>query len=161
MKPLTKASLAGLGSLVMLASLTSGEAVAQYQSRTGTPPPRSTPVSPYIGLAGRTGGAAAFDYYRRIQPELQWRGAVNNLQQQLQVTQSAVTGLEQSSAAALPGTGHATYFMNLGGYFQSSGAGASPATAARPQTAAGQAPQRAGAGRSGTINAASGGRSGR
>ncbi len=140
-------------SLAALAVVGASEVQAQgYRQAPGTPPPRTTPVSPYIRIAGQTGNTAAFSLYRDIRPELEWRNSVQNLQQQLNVTQSAVAAGEQSGK--LPGTGHATQFMNLGGYFQGGGAAAQGA-----RQAAGTAPPRSSrSSSSGTRSAATGGR---
>jgi hypothetical protein len=117
MKLLLKASL---GSLIALVVLAGTNLWAQGQTPAGTPPPRRSPVSPYIDLAGQRGGNAAFQYYRRIQPELQMRSSIQNVQQQLNVTQSEVAEIG-SAVGPRRGTGHSTQFMNLSGYFMSSG----------------------------------------
>jgi hypothetical protein len=94
-----------LGSLYLLAP---GAASAQL--------PRSRPaVSPYLNLLQGTQGAG-LNYYNLVRPEIEYRSAIDRLQQQGQTTQQALTDLQ---SGALPATGHFAGFMTQGNYFQS------------------------------------------
>lgn len=106
----------------------------------GAPPYRRPAVSPYLDLAGTRGNAAAFMLYQRVQPRLQFQNSIQNLQQQINVTQSEVA--QAQTATTLPGTGHATMFMNLGGYFQSSGGALKGGSQRSAITPSGVPPQR-------------------
>ncbi len=79
--------------------------------------PSAPAYSPYLNLL-RNNNPLYSNYYGIVQPELQWRGAVQNLQQQ-------VTTNDQAIGSALdpnrfPMTGHSTRFLSTGGYFLNS-----------------------------------------
>jgi hypothetical protein len=76
----------------------------------------STPYSPYLNLLRP--GSLTGNYWGLVQPELQWRGAVQALDQQTAANGQAISGLQAQGA---PVTGHATRFLSTGGYFMSSG----------------------------------------
>jgi hypothetical protein len=117
--------------------LAPGQAYAQYRPN----PPR---VSPYLNLL-RGGATPGFNYVSLVQPDIQNRNSVQQLQTQALGAQQEIAGLE---AAAVPPTGHAFGFQNHLAYFNnlgSSGAGnfgvaAAPTTAARPAAPSGAPP---------------------
>jgi hypothetical protein len=76
--------------------------------------------SPYLNLA--RGGSATFNYYGLVRPEMQFRQAVQNLAGDIAQNQQAIGNLNAGiNGSDLPFTGHATQFMNLGGYFMNNG----------------------------------------
>src|SRR5262249_30380802 len=86
-------------------------------------------VSPYINLV-RRGSSPGINYYGLVRPEIEFRNAVQSLQQQ--VTSQAAA---EQALASLPETGHATAFMNYAHYYTSGltpGAGSAPAGGGRP-----------------------------
>jgi hypothetical protein len=82
---------------------------------------RPPAFSPYLNLF--RGGSPAINYYGLIRPELQFRQAIQSLNNDLTSNQNAINNLE-SGLGVVTTTGHPTQFMNLGGYFMNSGMGA-------------------------------------
>lgn len=76
--------------------------------------------SPYLNLT--RGGSPALNYYGLVRPEMQFRKSIQNLAGEIEANQQAVGSLNSSMTGSdLPFTGHATQFMNLGGYFMNNG----------------------------------------
>jgi hypothetical protein len=100
-----------LGVVVMAAAGT--QARAQFPSGDRTANPNvGPPVSPYLNLL-RRGSSGAVNYYGLVRPDLEFRGAVRGLQQQMEADR-----LDQAAAAAGPPvTGHAATFLDTRGYF--------------------------------------------
>jgi hypothetical protein len=88
------------------------------------PPARqSTPsFSPYLNLL--RGGNPAINYYGLVRPELEFRGAIRQLQQQVETIPGQ--GLP-AAAGQLPPTGHPVQFMNLSHYYPSASRPGTPA----------------------------------
>ncbi len=115
--------------------LASGLAVAVFgvarpasaQPPVGLPGPAvapTPPYSPYLNLLQR-GTNPAISYYGIVRPQMEFRNAIQGLQYQAAITrQSLATQQQYDPQTGLPLTGHASYFMNLGGYFMRTGAGA-------------------------------------
>lgn len=102
------------------------------EAQLGPPPLTRSPrpvTSPYLNLlATDDPDAQAFQYYRRVRPEMEFRQAaerqgtaIRGLQRELDDVRRGE--LMQSPTSALGATGHPTQFMNLGGYFRSPAAG--------------------------------------
>ena len=88
----------------------------------GIAQPTRPAVSPYLNLL-RPGNSPGVNYYGLVRPQMEFRNSIQNLQQQ---TASNRAGLAVIEDASLPATGHATSFLNTGGYFTSrSGLGSS------------------------------------
>jgi hypothetical protein len=88
------------------------------QNRFGRYRPRPT-TSPYLSLL-QNGfrGSAAFQYYRRILPEQEFRRNEWRQSQSLDELRRRVDRQENELIQRRMGTtGHATSFLNLGGYF--------------------------------------------
>jgi hypothetical protein len=89
--------------------------------RPGVALPNQPTVSPYINLLRNNPGFAgpvlnAVNYYGIVRPEFAYQGAIAGLQQQVDLNQQYLaTG--QGAAAGPLTTGHATFFLNNGGYF--------------------------------------------
>lgn len=101
-----------------------GTASAQVGSPIGPPtltPSRRPTTSPYLNLAPDANvNNPAFQYFRRVRPENEFRranalqsGELRSLQQQVEAQRQ----LLQSPESALGPTGHRTSFMSYGGYF--------------------------------------------
>jgi hypothetical protein len=91
-----------------------GKADAQYRPN----PPR---VSPYLNLL-RGGATPGLNYVNLVQPDIQTRNSIQQLQTQTVGNQQEIAGLE---AGVLPVTGHAFGFQNHLAYFNNlSSAGA-------------------------------------
>jgi hypothetical protein len=108
--------------LAVLTALVVGENRASAQPRPGigAPPVTQTPYSPYLNLL--RGGSITQNYWGLVQPELQWRGYVQGLDQQVAANSQAIGSL-QAQMLGPPASGHATRFLNTGGYFLRSGGG--------------------------------------
>lgn len=84
-------------------------------------------LSPYIDLLsnqrGRTGGRSfGFEYFRRVQPELQLRRESAALEDSVrrlntELNQQRQQLQQRGTGSQLSGTGHSTYFMNYSGYY--------------------------------------------
>ena len=112
--------------LLVLCVLGLAASVASAQPRVG---PTSRPaVSPYLNLL-RPGNSAGLNYYNLVKPQVEFRNHIQNLQQQVTTNQTAITDLAN---AAIPTTGHATSFLNTGGYFAGGGSRPGGAGGARP-----------------------------
>jgi len=89
------------------------------------PPPggayysRPPAFSPYLNLL-RGGGSPALNYYGLVRPEMQFRQSIQNLSGDVAMNQQMVDSLG-AQMIGQSATGHATQFMNLGGYFMNSG----------------------------------------
>jgi hypothetical protein len=106
-----------LAALSFLAALVSDRASAQYQPR---PPSLRPAVSPWLNLT-REGQPPGLNYYNLVRPEVEFRTAIQQLQQQTTAEQQTISALEASSA--LPATGHAVGFQTQGRYFLNLGKG--------------------------------------
>jgi hypothetical protein len=96
-------------------------------------PPNRPAVSPYLNLL-RPGNSPGVNYYGLVRPQMEFRNNIQNLQQQVAENQSSIMGLNN---AVLPTTGHATSFLNTGGYFPGGvGAGGARAGAGGQRPAA-------------------------
>jgi hypothetical protein len=104
------------------------------EAQLGPPPLTRSPrpvTSPYLNLlATDDPDVQAFQYYRRVRPEVELRqsaerqgSAIRGLRQEVEADRRAL--LMQSPTSLLGTTGHPTQFLNYGGYFRS--------PAARPQ----------------------------
>jgi hypothetical protein len=81
----------------------------------------------------RPGGTPALNYYGLVRPELQFRQSIQGLQGAVSANQQMIGDL-QPGGTGLPVTGHATQFLNYGGYFLNSGAATAATYTGRPQT---------------------------
>jgi hypothetical protein len=75
-------------------------------------------VSPYLDLARR--GDPGLNYYRRVRPELEVRGAINQQGlaiNQLQRQAAAATAAGAAGAAGTAQTGHHSSFMNYSHFY--------------------------------------------
>jgi hypothetical protein len=99
--------------------------------------------SPYINLL-RT-GSFMNNYFGLVQPELEFRNAVFNLQGQVSANRQGLTDL---STGLVPTTGHPIYFLNTSRYFLVTGG--RQATGGRQQGAGGPTPRSAVGGLGGT-----------
>ena len=77
--------------------------------------PAVQPVSPFLNLAN--GGNPAVNYYTIVQPQIDFRNQLQQLQGQVAITQDAMVG-----GPGLPPvtTGHAVQFLNSSPYFMRS-----------------------------------------
>jgi hypothetical protein len=96
-----------------------GWASAQYAPGTPYAQPQ---VSPYLNLL-RGGGTPGFNYSTLTRPQLDFRGGIINLQQQTQLNQQLITGLQGTTAGnqAAVTTGQPFGYMTHLGYFQNQG----------------------------------------
>jgi hypothetical protein len=135
-----------LGSAMLVAVILAGGFCAQrasaqgvYGGRPGTPyaPP---PYSPYLNLL-RPGIPVYQNYYGLVRPELEFRGGIQGLQQQVNTVGSLAAA--DAAALGLPTTGHPIQFMNYSHYygggvarsgFSRSGSSSSAPTAAQGQS---------------------------
>jgi hypothetical protein len=90
---------------------------AWAQPRPGIGNVTNPAYSPYLNLL--RGGSLTQNYWGLVQPELQWRSGLQNLQQQVTTNGQAIGALQ--SAAGMPATGHAVQFLNTGSYFPGGG----------------------------------------
>lgn len=103
--------------LITLACLlgTGESARAQYAGN-----PYSRPrVSPYINLL-RGGSGPAINYYGIVRPEIEARAGIFEAQQQAQLNQQAISGMQSSGRETLI-TGRVAGFQNHMSYFQNYG----------------------------------------
>lgn len=91
-----------------------GYTSAQAQPPAHQPSYRPPTVSPYLNLL-RRGAGPGFNYFTLVRPELDLRGAIRQLQLGLGDLRRQQQLLEQEDF--MPVTGHPTYFMNTGWYF--------------------------------------------
>jgi hypothetical protein len=100
-----------------------GRALAQPRPGIGQTPITQPPYSPYLNLL--RGGSLTQNYWGLVQPELQWRGSVQGLEQQVSANTQAISSLQVAQGP--PATGHTTRFLSTGGYFlRSTGVGVRP-----------------------------------
>jgi hypothetical protein len=126
-RPLVLAAAA----LTALAWLAAGRAAAQYPiGRPVGPGVAPPPVySPYLNLLRRNNSTLQ-NYYGLVRPELEFRGALWGLEQQVATVGQAVT-TPVDPTTGLPLTGHPTQFLNTSHYFLNRGGlGAPPAPVA-------------------------------
>ena len=83
--------------------------------------PSRPAFSPYLNLL-RAGSPAAINYYGIVQPQIQARNAIQNLQSSVQNNQQAIGNL-QNGMDELPSTGHQSMFLNHQSYFMTNGGG--------------------------------------
>ena len=87
-------------------------------------PSRRPAVSPYLNLLGGNGRSTAFNYFRSVRPENEFRSSYQSLDQSVGGLQRQVNEqqrLIQDQASGLTPTGHQTSFLNLGSYFPQTG----------------------------------------
>lgn len=116
------AAITPLTLALVLGMLSAGEAQNQNRSRRFTRPyllPNERPVtSPYLQLF-QPGRDPAFQYFREVRPEMEFRRSNAQLRRSIDELNQQI---RRQQTAAQPGmglgpTGHAATFMNLGGYF--------------------------------------------
>jgi len=87
-------------------------------------PARRPTVSPYLNLLRGNGRSTAFNYFRGVRPENEFRDADQGLNQSVQRLQGQIIEqqrLLQDQASGLTPSGHQTSFLNLGTYFPQTG----------------------------------------
>jgi hypothetical protein len=87
----------------------------QYSKPAGTPSSRPA-VSPYLDLT--RGGDTAFNYHRRVRPEMEWRAATAQDRLSLARLGQQQDEANRRRASGLKGTGHAAQFMSYSHYYQ-------------------------------------------
>jgi hypothetical protein len=131
-----------LGTLPVLACLLASPALPQSAAQGVTMPG----YSPYLNLL-RAGAPPGFNYYGLVRPEVQWRTAVGQLQQQTAFNRQEIADVE--ATAAIPPTGVVAGFQTQTVYFNNVGTQGGPAgfgaVAARPGVAGGPGGQLGGA----------------
>jgi hypothetical protein len=121
-----------LSLIVPAGILTLTESASAQPAGVGGGPAINRPTtSPYLNLLNRRnrgGGSAALNYYRFVRPEQDLRRYSSQVGQQVTGLQQSLTsqGLLPDGSRPLSGTGHSTSFLNLGGYFPGTQAGARP-----------------------------------
>jgi hypothetical protein len=128
----TRLLSAVLVALTWLTIVGPGPAQAQYPYNRLPVNPYQRPVfSPYLNLL--RGGNPALNYYGIVRPELRAYDALQQLNQQLTITQQQVNDIGGQNT--IPMSGHPVFFNNLSHYFSSAYPGAPTAGAAmtRPQ----------------------------
>jgi hypothetical protein len=97
---------------------------AQYvpPNRTGYRPYSRTLLSPYLNML--RGGDPAANYYLGVIPEMdrrvnyaRVRNSILELEQQVDQLEEGGVPVTPAITGTLPGTGHATTFLNTGNYF--------------------------------------------
>jgi hypothetical protein len=101
--------------LIVMATVLSPSVADAQPPLPGTARPT---FSPFLNLA-RQGGTPALNYYGLVRPEMQFNQSLQNLQGAIGTNQQAIGDLQ---AGGVPATGHATQFLNYGGYFLNNGA---------------------------------------
>jgi hypothetical protein len=136
---------AGLLPVGLLALLTAARPTAAQQYPTYYPRPLVNPyqrptLSPYLNLL--RGGNVAANYYLGVIPDIQQRAlnaqygsAILDLERRTERVEPAAP---DELLPALPSTGHPTYFMNYGGYYNLGGPRVSPAPVGRPPAPSGR-----------------------
>jgi hypothetical protein len=101
-------------------SLAGGRACAQVggMPRAGIGQSNIPPYSPYNSLL-RNNAPLYQNYYDLVRPQFEFRSDVLGLQQQISANDQAIGGLQGN--AGILATGHATGFLNTGGYFLNGG----------------------------------------
>lgn len=124
-----------VSALTLLGVLVAGSDAALAQAPPGLSRPRLRPwerptTSPYLNLLGTGPGSFEFQYFRRVRPELEFRRANTQLQRSVEDLQRQIDVQRQQLqvGSGLGPTGHQTSFLNLGGYFNSSGGGSGAVT---------------------------------
>ena len=104
---------------------TGGQRLSQRGSFSNLRTPARRPaVSPYLNLLGGNGRSTAFNYFRSVRPENEFRNSYQQLGRSTQGLQRQITEqqrLIQSQASGLSQSGHRTSFLNLGTYFPQTG----------------------------------------
>lgn len=108
--------------LALVFLFTAGPLWAQGFSRYPTNPANRPAVSPYINLI-RGGSTAGVNYYGLVRPEVDFRNAIQQNQQQIAANQQSISDIVVGPTA----TGHPARYMTHWGYFLNSGSG--PGTA--------------------------------
>lgn len=111
-----------LGITAVLAMLSLSDAV-QAQPRPGISTYSPPAVSPYLNLL-RPGTLPAVNYFALVQPQIQTDQDIQGLSAGVNQNRQSLTNMN----SLMSSTGHATQFMNLGGYFLN-GAGGSTGSA--------------------------------
>jgi hypothetical protein len=113
-----------LAALLTLASV-HGLAQAQANLRPGGIRPVTQPTfSPYLNIV-RPGASTAVNYFGIVRPELAFRGSIGQLQTDVDTNRQLITtGRDAAGGPAGLTTGHASVFLNTGGYFLNSTGGA-------------------------------------
>lgn len=92
----------------------------------GAPSIQRPTTSPYLNLfrSNNRGLNFGLNYQRLVRPEQQWRNYTSRLNSQVGTLQGRVnSAIAPDGSIILPGTGHATSFLNTGGYLQSRSGG--------------------------------------
>jgi hypothetical protein len=87
----------------------------QYSKPAGTPSSRPA-VSPYLDLT--RGGDTAFNYHRRVRPEMEWRAATAQDRQLIVHLGQQQDEAKRRQISGLKGTGHAAQFMTYSHFYQ-------------------------------------------
>lgn len=122
----TRSLILAVTAAVVLSAL-GGVLCAQQPRRSNIRQPAyRPPVSPYLNLlnrnnnSGRFGGGAAFDYYQRVRPQLEFRAANQRLGQSVNVLNQRTQEIQRRARefqGGLGQTGRPARFMDYGGYF--------------------------------------------
>lgn len=123
----TRFCLGGLTVLALLAASAGSECRAQRPlAGAGSAPRIRVPdkgptTSPYLFLLRPDGAGFAFNYFRRVRPEMEFRRADNRIRQSVEQLDRRITEQREAPPAAsgLRPTGHGVSFQNLGSYFSS------------------------------------------
>ena len=110
----SRADVAVLVGLVALICVP--EASAQARNGHSAAPQSRPTVSPYLDLT--RGPDTAFNYHRRVKPELELRSATAQNRQAIGQVQREQEKAEEAKSK-LSGTGHPTQFMNLSHFYPS------------------------------------------
>jgi hypothetical protein len=115
-------ALVVLGTVGVLLIVGVGPAAAQPQfSNPIQSPVAQPPVSPFINLF-RQGNSPALNYYGLVRPQLEFRNAYQQLQQQQVSAEQQQAAVGPADVSGLPPTGHVAQFNTQGRYFMTRGA---------------------------------------
>lgn len=111
-----------LAAMLLLAGFAATARAQVGPSRNNIRPPRATPtVSPYLSLLNRN-NSLAFNYYELYRPQVEFRNAYRQLNQDVSQLNDRVTQQEQAyQRMQLGPTGHSTSFMSYGRYYPTMG----------------------------------------
>ena len=117
--------------LILGITLSAQDVLAQRRSTSGPSLRKNNrpTTSPYLNLLNRGGGRGGigFEYFRRVQPEVQLRNQSNQLQGSLDSLQKQMNQqqlqLKQSSTSQLSPSGHTATFLSYGSYYSFPGRG--------------------------------------
>ena len=109
--------------IVPVGILTFAGSVSAQPPGVGVGPGITRPTtSPYLNLLQNNGFSPALNYYRLVRPETELRRYSDSLNRQVTGLRQDLTsrGLLPDGSHPLSGTGHATSFLNTGGFFPGS-----------------------------------------